>query len=175
VNRSELVGLFLAVFVLVLAGLWLGWRNRGRRQVAIPDLPSVPDAFGDDLVPPLGGLYVGTTISAEWQNRIVVHTLGQRADAIARLTDAGFLIERQGSGSIFVPTSQLLDARLEPALAGKVVGKGGLLVVRWQHGEIDLDTGLRADDKTQYPAWVDAINAIGVIAHTSDRGRTTDE
>ena len=38
-----------------------------------------------------------------------------------------------------------------------MVGSGGLLVLRWRHGETDLDTGLRADDKTVYPDWVTAI------------------
>ena len=43
---------------------------------------------------------------------------------------------------------------------GKVVGRGGLLVLRWQHGGQDLDTGIRADDRTSYPQWVAAIDAV---------------
>jgi hypothetical protein len=157
VTRIELIVGFAALFALALTGMWLGWRNRGRRQADLPELPRVPVELGNDRGPVLTGLYVGTTVATQWQNRIVAQTLGQRAGSTAHLTDAGALIERAGSMPIFIPSGQLIDARLEPALAGKVVGDGGLLVLRWRHGDTDLDTGLRADDKTLYPDWVTAI------------------
>lgn len=157
-TRLELVLACVVLFVLLLFGLRWGWRARGRRQADLPALPSVPSELTGDLAPPLTGLYVGSTISTQWQNRIVVHRLGERAEARARLGAEGVLIERQGSSSIFIPTERLIDARLEPALAGKVVGRGGLLVLRWQLGDQLLDTGIRGDDRTQYPAWVKAIS-----------------
>ena len=162
-TRAELVLLFIGLFLLVLAGMWWGWQNRAKRQAGLPELPAVPIEIGADLAPELTGLYVGTTVATQWQNRIVARGLGERADSVARLIPAGVVIERQGSGPIFIPSGQLLDARLEPALAGKVVGQGGLLVLRWHHGDLDLDTGLRADDRTVYPAWVRAIQTQGVI------------
>jgi hypothetical protein len=30
-------------------------------------------------------------------------------------------------------------------------------VLSWRHGDQDLDTGIRADDKTRYPEWIAAI------------------
>ncbi|MDQ2838727.1 MAG: transporter, partial [Actinomycetota bacterium] len=116
-----------------------------------------PARLGAELAPPLAGLYVGSTVSARWQDRVVARGLGVRANATARLVEAGALIDRQGAPTVFIPADALIDARLEPALAGKVVGQGGLLVLRWQHGEQLLDTGIRADDKTGYPAWIRAI------------------
>lgn len=157
-TRVELVATFVVLFVLALLGIRLGWRNRGRRQADLPALPQAPAELGADLAPPLTGLYVGSTTATHWQDRIVAHGLGQRADAVARLSAAGALIQRQGSSPVFIPMPVLLDARLEPALAGKVVGQGGLLVLRWQHGDRDLDTGIRADDKSSYPAWIEAIS-----------------
>jgi hypothetical protein len=162
-TRAELVLLFLALFLLALVGMRWGWQNRARRQASLPELPVVPAELGSDLAPKLTGLYVGTTHACQWQNRIVARGLGERADSVARLTPAGVLIERQGSEPIFVPSGQLIDARLEPALAGKVVGQGGLLVLRWHHGDFELDSGVRADDRTVYPAWVRAIETQGVI------------
>ena len=169
-TRTELVVLFLVLFLLAMAGLWLGWRNRAKQHADLPPLATPPAELGEDLVPPLTGLYVGTTVSTQWQNRVVVHTLGERADACTRLTSHGVLIERQGSGAVFIPATSLIDARLEPALAGKVVGRGGLLVLRWQHGSAQFDTGLRADEKTQYPDWISAVAALvsgasGVASH----------
>jgi hypothetical protein len=168
-TRWALVAAFGLLFVLALSGMWLGWRQRGRRQDWLPELPDVPAALGADLAAPLSGLYVGSTVATRWQDRIVARGLGARAESVARLTEAGALIERQGSTPIFIPAGQLIDARLEPALAGKVVGQGGLLVLRWRHGEHDLDTGIRADDKTGYPGWITAITELAGTATASAR------
>jgi hypothetical protein len=162
-TRWELVAGFLVLFVLALLGMWLGWRHRGQRQrelLELPELPPVPAELGAELAPELTGLYVGSTLATRWQDRIVAGSLGLRAESVARLTEAGALIERHGSPPVFIPGGQLIDARLEPALAGKVVGRGGLLVLRWRHGEQDLDTGIRADDRTRYPEWIAAIDAV---------------
>ncbi len=158
-TRWELVVAFGLLFALALIGMRSGWRRRGRRQAWLPELPEAPAALGAELAEPLAGLYVGSTIATRWQDRIVARGLGARAESLARLTEAGALIERQGCPQIFIPGEQLIDARLEPALAGKVVGQGGLLVLRWRHGGQDLDTGIRADDKSGYPEWITAISA----------------
>ncbi|HEX2903096.1 MAG TPA: transporter [Jatrophihabitans sp.] len=157
-TRLALVLGCIVLFALLLLAMRWGWRNRASRQAALPELPTPPGELGTDLVAPLTGLYVGTTVATRWQDRIVVHGLGVRADASARLARQGVLIERQGAPDIFLPIGQLSDARLEPALAGKVVGRGGLLVLRWQHGGQLLDTGIRGDDRSQYPAWIKAIS-----------------
>jgi hypothetical protein len=157
-----IVGLLL-LLALALVGMRLGWRHRAERQAGLPELPIPPQDVGADQAPPLTGLYVGTTFATQWQNRIVARRLGERAEAVTRIGPAGILIDRQGSTAIFLPIVALTGARLEPALAGKVVGQGGLLVLRWRHGDVDLDTGLRADDKTVYPAWIQAV-AKGVNA-----------
>lgn len=174
-NRVELVLLFAVVFLLALAGFWLGWRNRAKRQADLPPLAAVPADLGEGLAPPLTGLYVGTTFATEWQNRVVAHTLGLRAEATSRLTPAGAVIDRQGSPTVFIPAAALVDARLEPALAGKVVGRGGLLVLRWQHGDALLDTGLLAEDKTRYPDWISAVTALAGGGPAPDASRSGPE
>lgn len=166
-TRWLLVAACGLLFVLALAGMRRGWQHRGRRQDWLPDLPVAPDNPGADLVTPLAGLYVGTTLATRWQDRVVAGGLGTRAEAVARLTGAGALISRQGEAPVFVPAAQLLDARLEPALAGKVVGRGGLLVLRWRHGGQDLDTGIRADDRSGYPAWIAAIETLTATRTTT--------
>ncbi len=156
--RLVLVLACLLGFALALGGMRLGWRNRGRRQAHLPPLPEPPVDLGGELAPRLDGLYVGSTTSTRWQDRIDAHGLGLRADASASLGRAGVLIDRHGSEPVFLPADRLVDARLEPALAGKVVGRGGLLVLRWEHGGQLLDTGLRAYDKSLYPLWINAIS-----------------
>jgi hypothetical protein len=103
---------------------------------------------------------VGTTSSRSWQNRIVVHGLGRRAAATATLFPAGLVIDRVGDSVIYVPAASIIEGRLAPALAGKVVGAGGLLVVRWRLDDWVLDTGFRADDERRYPEWLRAIAGL---------------
>ena len=142
--------------LVVLAAMRLGWRNRLARQADLPPLPAVPSDPGPERLR-LEGVYVGTTYADRWQDRIAHERLGERAEAVATLHDAGVLVARTGSTPVFLPVADLLGARLAPGLAGKVVGEGGLLVLRWRLGDTELDTGLRADDKTGYPQWVRAI------------------
>ncbi len=158
-TRLLLVLACVLLIALLLLGMRLGWRNRMMRQATLPGLPAIPDSLGEPLLLPMTGLYVGTTFASSWQDRVVHAGLGERAEATARLYDSGVLIERQGSDPVFVPRADVTGARLAPGLAGKVVGAGGLLVIGWRLGDAQLDTGLRADDKTVYPDWVRALNA----------------
>jgi hypothetical protein len=156
-TRVLLVLLCVVLVLLALVGMRIGWRNRLARQADLPTLPSVPADLGPALLSN-PGLYVGSTFAASWQDRVLHGGLGDRADAVASLHGAGLLIERQGSAPVFVPRSAWVEARLAPGLAGKVVGEGGLLVLRWRLGPAQVDTGFRADDKTSYPEWVQTIN-----------------
>lgn len=145
---------------LVLWGMRRGWLARGRRQAHLESLPVCPPDLGAQLLEPLRGLYVGSTMASSWQDRIVVGGLGVPADATALLYATGLVIERQGEHEVYVPAASMVEARLAPGLAGKVVGAGGLLVIRWRLGDEQIDTGLRADDKTKYPEWVAALKGL---------------
>jgi hypothetical protein len=156
---TRLVLVLLCVLLVVLAGLGMrrGWRNRLARQSDLPALPAVPAEPGRPELTSTG-LYVGSTFAGSWQDRVVHAGLGVRADARATLYESGMCIERQGAGAVYVPRELWREARLAPGLAGKVVGEGGLLVLRWQLGGELVDTGFRADDRTSYPQWVQTIN-----------------
>jgi hypothetical protein len=157
VIRLVLVLGCLLLVALALIGMRVGWRNRMARQRDLCSLPVPPAELGEEVLRS-SGLYVGTTFAGSWQDRVLHEKLGERAKADAVLHDAGLVIDRDGSDAIFVPAPDWVNARLAPALAGKVMGEGGLLVLRWRLGEAELDTGFRADDKTAYPKWVQAIN-----------------
>lgn len=157
--RTLLVVICIVFLALLLLLMRWGWGNRIKRQaIVLPALPAVPADLGPSLLKPLTGLYVGTTFATSWQDRVAHSGLGRRAASTLTLHDAGLLIDREGDDPIFIPSVDITEARLLPALAGKVVGAGGLLVISWQLGEHLLDTGLRADDKTAYPQWVRAID-----------------
>jgi len=162
-TRAVLVVVCILFVLLLVAGMRWGWRNRMARQSELQPLPVLPTGLSAPTLESTG-LYVGTTFSSSWQDRVVHGGLGDRADAIARLHEEGLELDRQGTDALFVPASSWVEARLAPGLAGKVVGAGGLLVVRWRLGDALLDTAFRADDKTTYPDWVNAINEKAVQA-----------
>jgi hypothetical protein len=155
-------------FLICVGGMRWGWKNRGRRQGDLAVLPAIPTELGPALLPEMTALYVGTTTAENWQDRVVARGLGLRAAATATLTEAGLYIDRQGAEPVFVPADSILGVGLGAGLAGKVMGAGGLLVVRWRLGvgpdAVELDTGLRADDRTVYPDWVHAIEAMETAA-----------
>jgi hypothetical protein len=160
VIRTLLTLAAVVAFILAIGGLRLGWRHRAKRQADLPELSVVPADLGAALAPPVSGLYVGTTYATSWQDRVVHAGLGRRAEGVLTAYERGVLLERNGDESVFIPVAALVSARLEPALAGKVVGAGGLVVIRWLLGDTELDTGLRGDDKSQYPAVVNSVNDV---------------
>jgi hypothetical protein len=166
--RVLLVLVVVVFFALCVTGMWFGWRGRARRQSAIlSDFPAPPTWAAEedgerpkDLVEPETGVYVGSTIAGDWQNRIAIGDIGFRAAATMSLSRQGLLIERTGASPLWIPADALLSARTDRALAGKVMGIEGLFVVRWQLGDQQIDSGLRGDDKNSYAAWVDAVSAL---------------
>lgn len=161
----------VAFFVLCAAGMRWGWRNRARRQSYLPPLPVPPAEFAaEPLLPTMTGAYVSTTTADNWQDRIVAGGIGMRSAVEATLYPEGLLLDRTGAIPLWIPAAALLDARTGKAMAGKVMGVDGLLVVRWLAGEHELDTGLRADDKDTYDEWITAIRALARGAVTGAAG-----
>ncbi|BCW71433.1 hypothetical protein [Arthrobacter sp. NicSoilB8] len=142
------------IFTLVLVGvaltlIWIGWRNRLRRQSDVEPLPDVPAELGAPLAA-ADGQYVASTTAGDWLDRIAVHHLGIRTNAELSVHPEGALFERAGAGPVFIPAAQLTGVRQESGMAGKFVEKDGLLVLSWMLGSHELDTGFRtrrAEDK----------------------------
>jgi hypothetical protein len=167
-TRLLLSLLVVAFFVLCLAGMWLGWRNRRRRQAYLPAPPVCPDVdtLGEPLLPPTNGVYVGTTTAGDWQDRIVVHGLGARSTVEVTLYEQGLLLA--GATTLWLPADALMAARADRALAGKAMGTDGLLVFRWRLGGHELDSGVRGDDPDAYRDWIACVH--GVTAADAQRG-----
>ncbi|GAB3009833.1 PH-like domain-containing protein [Saccharothrix stipae] len=147
----------LAIFLLCLYGMWRGWRRRARRQAGVlPEFPRPPAETGATMLETTG-VYVGTTIGDDWQDRVAVGDIGHRAEATLKLTETGVLVERTGASALWIPTAQVDGARTARGLAGKVMTADGLLVVRWHLGDRVFDTGFRGDDKDVYEQWVQAL------------------
>ncbi|GAA2381308.1 hypothetical protein GCM10009855_21730 [Gordonia cholesterolivorans] len=152
----------LAVWLTLVAMVVRGWRNRGRRQAeTVGELPVAPADPGELIRGPHTGLYLGSTMAPSWQNRIAVGDFGDRANAQLSAFPAGLLIERSGASQIWIPEESIVAVRTERGLAGKAMSRDGVLVIRWALPTgIQVDSGLRADDKSVYPEWVAAYEEI---------------
>ena len=140
----------LAIIAVVFVLIGIGWRNRLRRQSDVEPLPEVPH----QLTPALEeaeGQYVATTTAGDWLDRIAVHGLGIRTNAVLQVHPEGILFDRSGAQPLFVPAASVTGIRQDSGMAGKFVEKDGLLVLSWKLGSRELDTGFRtrrAEDKT---------------------------
>ncbi|GGZ01731.1 hypothetical protein [Streptomyces nitrosporeus] len=152
----------LAVFIAFV--YWLmrqGWKWRGSLQSGLPALATTPEGFADrEPLLTLSGRYHASTTAGQWLDRIVAHGLGTRSRAELTLTGEGLDVRRPGAADFFVPAGALREARLDKALAGKVLPEGGLLVITWAHGETLIDSGFRSDHAAEHQAWVDAVNHL---------------
>lgn len=136
-------GLITLSLVVVLVGLvYFGWRNRLKRQQDVAPLPPVPE----DLPAPVAayqGQYVVTTTAGDWLDRLAVHSLGIRSNALLRVYPQGVLIERRGVPDLYLPAAGISGVRTESGMVGKFVEKDGLAVITWSLGGRDVDTAFR--------------------------------
>jgi len=161
-NSGTLVGsvIFAAVLVVVIALaiqlMMRGWRRRGERQAQlIGELPEVPDEVGT-VTATLRGVYVGSTLAPEWNERITAGDLGYRSKAVLSRYPEGILLERIRANPIWIPQGSITAVRAERGMAGKVAARGGILAIRWRlPSGVEIDTGFRAANRDVYDDWLD--------------------
>lgn len=164
-NTGTLIGsLIMAFIVVVLIALLIhammrGWRRRAERQAAlIGSLPALPDSVGPALVGPTKGLYVGSTLVPQWNDRIAVGDLGYRTKAVLTRYPEGIMLQRSGAHPIWIPDESIVEIRTEKALAGKVIASDAILAIRWRlPSGTEIDTGFRGDDRSQYGRWLGEV------------------
>lgn len=142
-----------------------GWKSRASRQSSLLPLPVIPGPIDTDypVVAPAGGVYLGTARAGDWQDRIVAGGLGRRSTATVALAQSGLLIRRPAEDDIFISRTALTSVRADKVGGGRILGPGGVFVVRCRHNDAELDSAFRADDKDVYPDYVFAIRNL--ISH----------
>ncbi|WP_326622068.1 hypothetical protein OG863_33040 [Streptomyces decoyicus] len=161
------IGWVVGLLVFIVFVYWLmrqGWKWRGTLQGDLPELPATPENPGTPLLT-LTGRYHGSTTAGQWLDRIVARGLGTRSRAELTLTGQGLDVVRPGAADFFVPAAALRGARLDKGIAGKVLTEGGLLIVTWEHGGRQIDSGFRSDRADEHPAWVEALNELSTTEH----------
>ncbi|MGE2728095.1 transporter [Mycolicibacterium vaccae] len=154
---SLIMALIVVVIIAVVINLMIrGWRRRGERQAQmLGSLPPLPDTVGPALVAPTKGLYVGSTLVPNWNDRIVVGDLGFRAKAVLTRYPEGIMLQRTGAGPIWIPDDVIVAIRAEKNLVGKALTHEGILAIRWRlPSGAEIDTGFRADNRGDYAKWL---------------------
>jgi hypothetical protein len=156
-DRVLLTVLLVVVILLAAYGLLVGWRHRAARQSDFAELPVAPQHLGEELTPPIDGLYISTTAAGRWQDRIVARGLGRRAAATVHLYTAGILVDRVGETALFLPAADVRSVGTAPGIAGKVMGMpDGILVLTWDLAGAGLDSGVRINDLEAQAQWLAA-------------------
>ncbi|MFJ2023868.1 hypothetical protein ACIODW_08690 [Streptomyces sp. NPDC087897] len=167
------------LLVLIALVYWLmrqGWKWRASLQSGLPELPEAPEDFAsDEVLLTLEGRYHASTTAGQWLDRIVAHGLGTRSRAELTLTARGLRVGRPGDTDFFIPADALREARLDKALAGKVLPEGGLLIITWAHGGTLIDSGFRSDRAAEHHAWVEAVHRLTGPSAATELTSTTTE
>jgi hypothetical protein len=158
------------VIAIVIQAMMRGWRARVERQAElIGKLPSMPDTVGPALIPATKGLYVGSTLVPNWNDRVAASDLGFHNKAVLTRYPEGIMLQRTGAGPIWIPGDSITAIRTERGIAGKVIPGGrsgatrgkaqpleGILAIRWRlPSGTEIDTGFRADNRADYAQWLE--------------------
>lgn len=162
-NTGTLVGsLVMAALVAVLIAVLIqammrGWRRRAERQAQlIGTLPALSDTVGPAIVPATKGLYVGSMLVPDWNDRVAVGDLGFPTRAVLTRYPEGIMVQRSGAGPIWIPDESITAIRTERGIAGKPTTHEGILAIRWRlPSGTEIDTGFRANDRREYSLWVE--------------------
>jgi len=151
----------LALLVVALLGVLMrrAWQRRLRGQSDLPAPVPPPAVLPDDLVAPAAGLWVGSVFPDSWLHRVAAHRLGLRSAARLRVTGTGVLVERP-AGDVWLPAGDLLGVAVEPALAGKVMGPGGIVVLRWTLAGNEIASGVRLSDRGRTRDVIEAVQRL---------------
>lgn len=155
-----IIAALLAVFIaFTIRQMLRGWLHRAQRQVElIGALPPLPDTVGSAIIPATKGLYVGSTIAPSWQDRIAVGDLGFRSKAVLTRYPEGIMLQRSGTGPIWIPEESITAIRTERGIAGKALTHDGILAIRWRlPSGTEIDTGFRGDDRRELANWTGGV------------------
>lgn len=139
--------LMLTFAMFVLIGVIYFLMRRGwQRQKAAQDFIPTPRALGS-AQPKYHGVYASTTFAGQPLKRVVVHGLGVRSSVDVGFSSDAIELHRPSATSFSIPFTDLIGVSRASAIAGKVVGDNGLVLLTWRLGSTEVDTGLLIRDE----------------------------
>lgn len=160
------IAILAGVVVVAFTAMRVGWRRRTLRAGAVlPELPVVP-ALGSPRLGPLEATYLSTAVAHDRLARLAAHGLAVRAGAEVEVHDEGVLVRRVGAADLFVAAAAIRAVTRASGMAGTAVGTDRVVVVRWVHDDVELDTGLLP----RHPA--DAARIVAAVVGPTDADPT---
>ena len=154
-DRTVLQAIVVAFLAALLLLMVLGWRARMRRQRGVAPLVVAPLELGTTRAS-LIGKYVATTTSGAPLDRIAVHGLGFRGNAVVVVADSGILLRLPGQ-DLFIPLADLRGIRRATWTIDRVVENDGLHLIEWMLGDRVVDSYLRMAEPTAFERAVTAL------------------
>lgn len=168
-SRTAFALLTIAVVVVVLLVMWLGWRARSRRDAGVHG----------SMVAPAGALiaefsrvfYVSTTPVGEPLVRVAAPGLRYRGQAGVRVYEDGVTVEVVGEDPTHFEASQLRGSSAASRRVGKAVEHDGLGLMLWiaapdplqSDGPDDprmLESSFRFENKAEQNRFAEALQQI---------------
>lgn len=153
-NLLPLVAMALGAVVLVALVVLLfvrpGWVRP--RRVPAPIVPvSSPPTYPRALRSPAEGGYLGTVRVSDG-SAVRVHGLGGRGRVKLVLASEGLVLERRGTNDLLIDEQELETGEV----------REGVLVVRWTHGGVALETLIRLDPTSDDAGWARSLRQMGL-------------
>ncbi|GAA4155330.1 hypothetical protein GCM10022286_04130 [Gryllotalpicola daejeonensis] len=128
------------VLLLILFGMWQGWRALVRRSAHLEPSHDMPAGLGEPLVE-ARVLYVATTAQGRPLERLAITGLGFRAQGVLTVHGSGLVVSLDGAEDVWIPASSIDSAQPAQVVIDKAVEKDGLVVVTWGLHSLRESTG----------------------------------
>ncbi len=168
-DRPALMAMVLAILLILLALMFIGWRSRQRRQRALGRPAQVPADPGAELFS-APAFYVATTIAGEPLNRVVVGGLGYRSRAQVNATDLGVILSLPGQEPLFIPAQETVALERATWTIDRVVEQDGMVRLRWRLPSDDAHT--EVDSYLRFIEPRDSIDFMAIVTETYLHGTT---
>ena len=159
-ERTLLTLSVIATILFVFALMRRGWIRASAAEASIAQpaaQSSAPVVAG-----PWSGKYLGMTYAGQWLQRIHVHGLGVQSQAIVTIRTDAINVEREGAPSFAVPLSLVRGVRADSGIAGRAYETGGIIVISYLLGAIDVEFGIRFPSTETHLAALTALTALEV-------------
>lgn len=141
-TREIALIIVLGIAVWALFALWRGWRRRVGKYGDLPPLAE-PSGVVDQW---FTLLYVATTEVGKPMERVAVAPLAFRAKAQLGTSAHGVTLKMTGEGDAFIPAAWIRGAGVATWTIDKAVEIDGLVFLRWQWGELPVESYFRVVD-----------------------------
>ncbi|GAA1695167.1 transporter [Microcella alkalica] len=168
-DRTVSTTIIIAVILLSLSLMLVGWRRRVGRQSDIGAPQPVPVSMGEASIR-VPVLYVATTRAGAPLDRVAVHGLGFRARGEIAVHPEGAVIAVDGREPWLVAREHVRGSGRATWTIDRVVEEGGLIMLAWTLDGAEVDSYFRVTDASAIDATAELLAALATLAPSIPTG-----